>query len=297
MKRALLLAGLALLGGCSTYSLEKLRRAEPKGDAFQTELARLYMDFATEEEAQYDWPDSWYFADKGLALAYGHDQPPEDLATRDIPAAALSEMQEARAALMAVRTPEGMQAQPGLLAQSQFHFDCWVEQQEENWEEEEITRCQNGFALAMNELTEPARPLAGMPEEARAERPGKPVKPVVKRKPPVKKAVTAPAKAARVAVPPAPPVGDASSSYVLFFPPGSAALTAQAKTTIDEVVASLEDVRDYAIVLRGQPGAKETLARQRLDVVRTRLEGGGISPSRINPPAASGQRIEIYING
>ena len=50
-----------------------LRNTTPSGSPFQQELARLYMDFASQDEKGYDWFNSWYFADKGLRAAYGKD--------------------------------------------------------------------------------------------------------------------------------------------------------------------------------------------------------------------------------
>jgi len=74
---AMLLAAAATLTGCSTYSLKELRHTEPKGDAFQTALSKLYMAQAISDEKAYSWFTSMHFADKGLTLAYGKDVEPE----------------------------------------------------------------------------------------------------------------------------------------------------------------------------------------------------------------------------
>ena len=119
------------MGGCSTYSLQELRQATPAGTPFQTALAHLYMDFAAQEEKDYDWISSWHFADKGLLAVYGKDTAPEDLKDWDIPAEHIEALTKARAALVAALTPENEKANPELAAKAQFNFDCWVEQQEE----------------------------------------------------------------------------------------------------------------------------------------------------------------------
>src|SRR5580658_2925105 len=82
MTIAALLAVFAT-SGCEMYSLEKLRHTTPSGSPFQTELSKLYMDFAAQEEKEYDWYNSWHFADKGLQAAYGKDVMPEDLKNWD----------------------------------------------------------------------------------------------------------------------------------------------------------------------------------------------------------------------
>src|SRR5687768_7138260 len=96
MKVWLAAALLLALCGCSTYSLEELRKAEPTGNAFQKALAKEYMDYAAELERAYDWQESWHFADKGLSAVYGKDIGPDNVEDRNIPADKVAELTEAR---------------------------------------------------------------------------------------------------------------------------------------------------------------------------------------------------------
>lgn len=149
-----ILVFLALqLGGCATYSLEKLRSAELSGDAFRMALAKGYRDFATEKEKNYNWVDSWHFADKGLMAAYGKDVTPENLAGWHLPPTAVMEISSARDALVAVLAETAREAKPQAAADAQLSFDCWVQQQEAGWRTQEIARCRNGYYVAMKELT------------------------------------------------------------------------------------------------------------------------------------------------
>ncbi|MBY0406378.1 MAG: hypothetical protein K2Q01_01705, partial [Rickettsiales bacterium] len=132
-----LLLGLSttMLSGCMMYRLEELRNTTPAGTPFQTELSHMYMEFAAKEEKDYDWQDSWYFADKGLMLAYGKDVGPEELSGWIIDdAGAAMELEKARIRVMDVLTPEFKERSPSKAAAVQFYFDCWVEQQEEGWQ-------------------------------------------------------------------------------------------------------------------------------------------------------------------
>src|SRR5277367_95507 len=123
----------SLSSGCAMYTLEELRHTTPSGTPFQKELAKLYMDFAEENEKGYDWFNSWYFADKGLRAAYGKDVAPEELKDWDIPKEALPYLQRAHGELLLALTPQNEEMHPTTTAQAQFYFDCWVQRQEENW--------------------------------------------------------------------------------------------------------------------------------------------------------------------
>lgn len=145
---------LAALGGCSTYSLEELRQTDPKGNEFQNALAQHYMNFATEAEANYDWGNSWHFADKGLLAAYAQEVGPEELANWNIPEEALGELEKARAELLAALTPTTLDKEPEAAARAQASFDCWVKNQEQNWQTNLINECRDDFASAMKELSD-----------------------------------------------------------------------------------------------------------------------------------------------
>lgn len=168
MKPVALSVALGLLcAGCSVYNLEKLRNATPVGTPFQTLLSEEYMDFAAEKEQRYDWGNSAYFAGKGLQAAYGKDTPPENLADWDIPKDKLPELEKARAALVAALTPEATQQSPDIAAMAQVYFDCWVEYQEANWQEDDIRYCRDNFTDSLAALTAPETEKPAAPKHAK----------------------------------------------------------------------------------------------------------------------------------
>lgn len=146
---AALLAGLA---ACTTASLHELRKAAPSSDPFQAALAAEYLAFAESEARQYDWASSQYFADKGLAVTYGHDVEPEDFSNWRIGEEFVQELANARIQLLAVLTPEHKANQPKLTARALFFHDCWMEQQQEAWQDDDITSCREGFYHAVRTL-------------------------------------------------------------------------------------------------------------------------------------------------
>lgn len=275
------------LAGCTTMSLEKLRRTTPVGTPFQKALAKLYMDFSIDEARQYDWLDSMYFADKGLLAAYGKDTAPEALAGWRIPEDKLPDLLKAREALVAALTPERIDASPDAAASAQFHFDCWVEQQEEGWEEEEIAHCRDGFFAAMEQLTPLPAPEALEPEPAPKPKPRAKLKP----KPEPQ------AEAAPETPPPAPvPAPEPETvSYIVFFAANTAVVTTAGAQVIDEIIQSLKSRADYEIVLTGNPDNPE-LAAERAETVKARLIDGGIAPEAlIQTGRPTQKRVEIFL--
>lgn len=179
MQRFVLLLPLAgILSGCTTFDLQELKRVEPTGSEYQKALAEYYLRFAEHEAEEYDWMDSQYFAKKGLKAAYGKDIEPEDLKRWSLPAGTKPEIEVARAALVtALADADAVNAAPVMAARALFSFDCWVEQQEENTNAEDIAACHNHFTVAMAELNQkknlpaiteeiPLAPLAIAPQAA-----------------------------------------------------------------------------------------------------------------------------------
>ena len=139
---------LALLlfaaAGCTTASLKELRHTAPKGTAFQSAISALYLEYAESEAAQYDWWTSQHFADKGLLAVYGNDTAPESPDDWNLPPEKRGELNKAHEALIAY-LPAAIPANPQQAAKAQYYYDCWVEQQHEAWQTDDIESCRQGF--------------------------------------------------------------------------------------------------------------------------------------------------------
>jgi OOP family OmpA-OmpF porin len=81
--------------------------------------------------------------------------------SRYIPAAKQGELAAARQRLLAALDGGGRDRAPPLAARAQSRYDCWLEQQEENWQVEDIATCRSQFLAAMSDLE--ARPAAQPP--------------------------------------------------------------------------------------------------------------------------------------
>lgn len=277
---------LPLLVACA--SLDELKRVEPQGSAYSIALANHYKDFSQSEAEQYDWADSQYFAEKGLRAAYNQEIIPEETENWDLPATLAPTLADAREQLVAALTPEIQSEKPEIAAQAVFNFDCWVEQQEENWQGADIAACRDDFYDALDKLT-------AQPETA--------VTPVVE-----KNGFT----------PTENPDEQISTSYVIFFDINSTAITKDGESVIGDVYNELSDDTEYNIRLDGHADRSgkdkynKVLSERRAIAVRERLKKKGLTKGNFTitahgetiplietPDGAkekANRRVEIFIN-
>lgn len=294
MRRFGLIALASLLSACSTTaSLETLRTARLTGSEFHIELARHYLDLAEKEVAVYDWWSSKYFADKGMMAAYGQEVPPERLDNWNISdPKAREELQAAHMSLTAALTPDLKQRDPKRAAQLQFAFDCWMEEQEEGWEQEAIDNCRNRF---YRELDKPA-------DTAEATQP---------------KELIAKPEAKTAQQKPEPIVTSLSSSYLIHFPWDEGSVSGMARDELEAIAVALKNSPKTRVVINGHADRSGDdnynlqLSQKRADFIRDFFKYKGVAPGRIDyfafgesdpvVPTDDGQReaanrrVEIFI--
>src|SRR5882724_9331028 len=155
-------AALALLAGC-TSNIDQVSMAKGTGSPFTQALTTEYQAYTAEEKSEYDWGNADHFAQKGLLAAGGANVEPEDLANWDIPPDKQAELAAARTRLMTALNSGARDAKPDVAARAQARFDCWVEEQDENHEDDKIAACKNDFMAAMDELEKKAMAEAPAP--------------------------------------------------------------------------------------------------------------------------------------
>jgi OOP family OmpA-OmpF porin len=238
-------------------SLVKLQKSDQKGSPFQIALSNEYLIFSESEADQYDWFESSYFAKKGLKLAKGEDVQPEDLTKWDLPEDVLPTIKQAREYLVQALNDGAKKDHPEEAARAQLLFDCWVEQQEENWQIEQITYCRENFYNMLDRLYAFENPDAPDP---RAEVPMPEEKPVVKR-PPQKR--------------------------VVYFSTDKFALDDKAKRAVSSIAAELRGVNKYEITLNGYADSVGTddhnmqLSKKRADTIKKAFLDAGIKSDLI----------------
>lgn len=147
-------------------------QAQATGGGFAQALAQEYNAFADSERAQLDWPDQAAFRDKAQVAASGRIPAPEDPERRgvgtgfqlhptiDIGIEQRAEAIQGRQRLMSALSSNAAR-NPQAAARAQVAYDCWVEQLEEGWQEDDIERCRKAFNTALAQLE--SRPVAAAP--------------------------------------------------------------------------------------------------------------------------------------
>ena len=257
IKRGAVIAALVVLSGCTAQHLADVKSMKPTGSNFETDLHTEYVALAQGEFDESDWCDADFFADKGGMAAGGKGEGPQAIAGRDLPANMINELTAVRARLVAAMDAGGRDKMPGVAARAQAMFDCWMQEQEENFQPEDIAACRDAFYTALLKL-EP--------------------KPMVPQ-------VMAPAPPPPPPPPPAAPkkVGP----FVILFDFDSSDVNKLAQLVVDLVVAEAAGAKPQMIALgghtdrAGKGGYNLVLSKKRVDAVAAALIKGGIAPSTI----------------
>jgi outer membrane protein OmpA-like peptidoglycan-associated protein len=239
--------GALLVVGCGTQ-LEQAQGLTPKGSAFDKSLYQGYLDLSASEFGEGDYGDSDVFAQRAMRAGTGQGVQPEEIDHRALPADKLGELSTARGRLTAALASPAAADKPAEAAKAQVMFDCWMQEQEENFQPDHIAACRSGYIDAIAKLEEvPAKTVA----EAVSE--------------------------------PAPLPGP----YVVLFDFNKAELTPEAKAVLAEVVRNAGAAKASRIISSGyadRAGASaynEELAKRRVDAVVSYLQDSGIEKSKL----------------
>jgi outer membrane protein OmpA-like peptidoglycan-associated protein len=164
-----LLVAVALLGlsACAGIQLENARGLSPVG-SFKQSLYKEYLALAEMEFAEQDYLDSDVFAERAIAAASGAIPDPEALDARMIPASAKGSLAEARRHLMTAFDAGARGVAPMDAARAQAMFDCWMQEQEENIQPDDIAWCRDEFKMALAKIEAAVAPKPAPKAEAPA---------------------------------------------------------------------------------------------------------------------------------
>ena len=232
-----------------TYSeVDALNEAQPVGSPFAQALADEYKGFANHQlDERFDYPDALHFARKGLAAASGEAVMPEPVTDWNLSEKHVRELSAARGRLAIAFDLGGREVAPANAALAQAKFDCWIEQQEENWKSEADLPCKTEF---MNALAELEGLVQQTPETISAE--------------------------------PAPMIPE-EAMYLVFFNWDSSELSTGAKNVLDAVAAEVGKNPPGQVIIDGHAdtsGAQDynqRLAFKRANIVRDALVQRGVA--------------------
>jgi len=309
MLRLLILSLLLFTTACNS-SLVQLQKVKPMGNAYQIRLANEYLKFAEAEADQYDWYDSGHFARKGLKSAKGINVEPEELEYWDIKEDSLPTLAQARQYLLTTLDENMKMSHPKEAAKAIFLFDCWVEQEEEMWQETHISYCRENFydsldnlyVLAENDRIKRENMLAKAPIESKAQSTAK-----IPELNDLSTDVLTPRMGKSIKLSDyAENIGDSEyaggvggpytcetncktkvEKRVLYFKFDSAAITGRTRRVLKEVNKKLDGIDSYEITLNGYAdriGHEDynmELSKKRAEAVKKELIGKGIPAEKI----------------
>jgi OOP family OmpA-OmpF porin len=256
---------LAACSGVGEHNeIEALNEVQAVGSPFTQHLTSEYRDFANREHDQmFDYPDALHFARKGLASASGETVLPEPVSDWNLTPEHMQELGTARGRLLVAFDLGAREIAPKQSAVAQAKFDCWIEQQEENWQAEDILECKSAYLEAISVLE-------GMISPA-------PVTTKPKALPPVE-----PAPIPEMAEPMKPE----EAMYLVFFDFDSSKVSAAGQNVLDAVAEEING-RDMLNVVSiightdssGTKTYNNRLAMKRANAVRDALISRGVDGS------------------
>ena len=247
-------AGLALLSGCAGFGLQEAETVPQQGDTFDRALSDGYLELSRAEFDEADYWDSDRFAERSMAAAEGENVQPEAISARDLPSDMVGTLTAARQRLATALSAGAAQSKPSDAAEAQVAFDCWMQEQEENFQPDDIAACRERFMTALASLEE--QPPAPAPAPA--------------------------------APPPAPmAVEPAPGPFVVYFEFDRSNLTPDAQTALADVIlaAQRSDSGTISITgytdLSGAEAYNQVLSERRANSVIEFLVEGTVEASRI----------------
>lgn len=159
-------AGLCALAlaGCAGQEVGHTAATPSNANTFSTGLHTGYLGIAKSEYAQGDYKDSDFFALRAQRAGRGESFDPQTVDNRlstsawpDLSPDMVATLTNARGRLMTA-LPEGRTVAPAAAARAQVGFDCWLGQQEENFQPAHIAACRDSYDTAMAELDTALRP-------------------------------------------------------------------------------------------------------------------------------------------
>lgn len=257
------------LGACTNFKthseVEALNEVQPVGSPFTQHLATEYRDFAnTELNDMMDYPDALHFARKGLAAAKGEVVMPEPISDWNLTPEHMDELSSARGRLIVAFDLGAREIAPQQAAIAQARFDCWIEQQEEDWQTNDIADCKNQFMDAMTGLEQMIQPYMPAPQ----------AEPM-----PVPEPVALPE--------PAEPMTPDEAMYLVFFDFDKSEIGAGGQNVLDAVAEEVKSRHPQTVTIIGHTDSSgpksynNKLAMRRANAVRDALVQRGVDASTI----------------
>lgn len=155
-------AAAGLMSACAAfdYDLDMVESKRTMGIPFMDALHKEYVILAREEDKEDDWEDAKFFAERASRAAGGDLFGPQMVEERMIPDDTRKEIGFARSSVINALATEKSGPNAAHVARAQAKFDCWLQEQEENTQPEDIAKCRSEFEEAMASMMAKAMPAA-----------------------------------------------------------------------------------------------------------------------------------------
>jgi outer membrane protein OmpA-like peptidoglycan-associated protein len=282
--RILAVVAATLLVAACGRQLGTVGNLEQHGNAFDQALYANYLERSKHEYGEGHYRASDFFANRARSAAAGEAIAPVNPADYDLPDGTVSEITAARARLVTALDASGRTKLPDEAARAQVMFDCWVEEQEENIQPDDIAFCRGAFLDAIAKVEEALKPKA----------------------------------MAAAAMPPEDMMLE-PKSWVVYFDFDKSDLSSQSIATIDEAVAYAQTSSKALVVVEGHTDTagssdyNDGLAAQRAETVAEKMRTLGVPKNDVAvssfgqelPAVATGdgvaeplnRRVEIQVRG
>ncbi len=260
------LLGLVLVG-CDLpgTKLEKAQRVDPDGSTFNRNLYQGYIDLASSEYNEGDYTDSDNFAVRAMQSGTGGTVVPEEIGARRLPENKVGELTSARQRLVGTLSKGAAEKVPEETARAQAGFDCWMQEQEENFQPDDIEACRSQFFAALEYIEDALKP-----------------KPIAK----------------KVEPPAAPP--PASELYLVYFDLDNAELSEAAKAVLETASSAARKLEGMTVTVSGHTDLAGTadynveLSKRRAIAVSEALIKAGVASAAVKAEAF-GQTLPAII--
>ncbi len=245
-----------ILAGCGGMELQRAEGLKPSGSEFSKKLYSGYIGLSKSEYDEQDFKDSDAFAMRASSAAGGKPGQPENIADRKLPKNKIGELSDARARLMAALSAGARDKAPIQAANAQVNFDCWMQEQEENFQPEDIARCRSGFMQALLGAEAAVKPA-----------------PMAKAPAPMRSKAMAPKKV--------------TQKFVVYFPFDSSKLTPDSTRVILRAIDAAKKIKAKRVYLSGHTDRagsdsyNNKLSGMRTNAVAEVIKGGGISGRKL----------------
>lgn len=154
-------AAVLAVAACSGFEYERVKPMAASSNAFNAALQKNYIEASKWEFDEGDYIDSDAFALRAEAAGKGQPPKPEEIGARKLPADKVGELTDARGKLVAALNANATTKNPAEAARAQVMFDCWMQEQEENFQPANIKGCKDAFMASLAKIE--SAPAAAVP--------------------------------------------------------------------------------------------------------------------------------------